>query len=249
MTLDPTEHHYELDWMAEDAWRMFRILGEFAIGFDRMSHVQPPLVTVFGSARTPITHRYYGLAEQLGRELVAAGFGVMTGGGPGIMQAANKGAFEAGGVSVGLNIMLPFEQKPNPYQTLSLGFEYFHARKVMLAKYAAAFVVFPGGFGTLDELGEVLTLVQTRKMHALPIYLVGRNHWQGLVDWFAGTLVEEGAISPDDLRLFKVVEDVTGIPGDIHRYHTPDQPDDFKRPTPEDRARARGEAPMPQEHV
>lgn len=249
MTLEPPEHHYELDRMAEDAWRMFRILGEFATGFDRMAHVRPPLVTVFGSARTPITSQYYGQARALGRDLVQAGFGVMTGGGPGIMQAANQGAYEAGGVSIGQNIILPFEQRPNPYQTLSLNFEYFHARKVMLAKYASAFVVFPGGFGTLDELAEVLTLVQTRKMHALPIYLVGAAHWQGLVDWFAQTLVTSGAISPDDLRLFKVVDDLTGLPDDIHRYHDPAVPDSFKRPTPEDRARARGEAPMPQEQT
>lgn len=241
MTLDEPQHHYELDRMAEDAWRMFRILGEYTIGFDRMAHVRPPLVTVFGSARTEIKDRYYGQAEQLGRELVQAGFGVMTGGGPGIMQAANKGAFEVGGVSVGLNIILPFEQKPNPYQTLTLNFEYFHARKVMLAKYAAAFVVFPGGFGTLDELGEILTLVQTRKMHALPIYLVGERHWRGLVDWFRGTLVESGAIAPDDLHLFKVVDDVTTVPEDVRRYHDPATPDGFKRPTAEDRQRARGE--------
>ncbi|GMA14273.1 TIGR00730 family Rossman fold protein (plasmid) [Deinococcus metallilatus] len=241
MTLDPPEHHYELDRMAEDSWRMFRILGEFAIGFDRLAHLRVPAVTVFGSARTAITDRYYGLAEELGRELAQAGFAVMTGGGPGIMQAANKGAYEAGGVSVGLNIILPQEQRPNPYQTLSLNFEYFHARKVMLAKYASAFVVFPGGFGTLDEFAEVLTLVQTRKMHPLPIYLVGEEYWRGLVDWFARTLVTEGAIAPDDLKLFKVVDDVTAIPGDVHRYHDPAVNDGFKRPTPEDRARARGE--------
>lgn len=242
MTLDEPQHHYELDRMAEDAWRMFRILGEYTIGFDRLAHVQSPLVTVFGSARTAITDRYYGLAEQLGRELVQAGFGVMTGGGPGIMRAANQGAYEAGGVSVGLNILLPLEQQPNPYQTLTLTFEYFHARKVMLAKYAVAFVVFPGGFGTLDELGEILTLVQTRRMHALPIYLVGEWHWRGLVDWFTHTLVESGAVAPDDLKLFKVVDDVRAIPEDVRRYHDPNTPDGFKRPTPEDRQRARGEA-------
>lgn len=247
MTLEQPGPHYELDRMAEDAWRMFRILGEFSIGFDRMAQVTSPVVTVFGSARTPIKNQYYGLAEQLGRSLVQAGFAVMTGGGPGIMEAANKGAFEAGGVSIGHNIILPFEQKPNPYQTLSLNFEYFHARKVMLAKYAAAFVVFPGGFGTLDELAEILTLVQTRKMHPLPIYLVGSDHWGGLVRWFEDTLITEGAISPDDLHLYKVVDDVNRIPHDIHRYYDPTAPDEFKRPSPEDRERAQGEAPMPQE--
>ncbi|GAA5513900.1 hypothetical protein Dcar01_02649 [Deinococcus carri] len=247
MTQPQPVTHYELDRMAEDAWRMFRILGEFATGFDRLAHLRVPAVTVFGSARTAIKDRYYGLAEHLGGELARAGFAVMTGGGPGIMQAANKGAYEAGGVSVGLNIILPHEQRPNPYQTLSLDFEYFHARKVMLAKYASAFVVFPGGFGTLDELSEILTLVQTQKMHPLPIYLVGEAHWRGLVDWFTQTLVAEGAIAPDDLKLFKVVDDVTTIPGDVRRYHDPQVPDSFKRPGPEDRAQARGDSPaLPQ---
>ncbi|RJF72692.1 TIGR00730 family Rossman fold protein [Deinococcus cavernae] len=232
--------HYALDQMTEDAWRMFRILGEFSIGFDRMAHQQVPLVTVYGSARTPLTDRYYGLAEVLGRELVRAGFGVVTGGGPGIMQAANKGAFEAGGISVGLNIVLPHEQKHNPYQTLSLEFEYFHARKVMLARYAHAFVAFPGGFGTLDEMMEILTLVQTRKMRPVPIYFVGEAHWRGLVEWFSNSLVQNGAVAPDDLNLFKLVDDVTAIPADVLNYHDPAQVDGFKRPTELDRLRAEG---------
>lgn len=231
---------YHIDNMGADAWRMFRILGEFSIGFDRMAHVTTPLVTVYGSARTPIKDRYYALSEQLGRELVQAGFGVMTGGGPGIMEAANKGAFEAGGVSVGHNIILPFEQSPNPYQTLGLDFEYFHARKVMLAKYSHAFVVMPGGFGTLDELFEILTLVQTRKMHPLPIYLVGSDYWGGLVNWMEETLRGSGAISPDDTKLYCVTDDVKAIPADILAYHDPAKSDDFKRPTVQDELRAQG---------
>jgi uncharacterized protein (TIGR00730 family) len=237
----PDDSHYNLDDMTEDAWRMFRILGEFAVGFDRMAHVTVPLVTVFGSARTAIKDRYYGLAEALGEALVREGFGVSTGGGPGIMEAANKGAFQAGGISVGLNIVLPHEQRPNPYQTLSLDFEFFYARKVMLVRYSAGFVVFPGGFGTLDELSETLTLVQTRKIHPFPIYLVGSDYWAGLVDWFRDTLAVSGAIAPDDLKLFKVVDDVTGIPADIRAYHDEHADAGFKVPDESDRRRARGE--------
>ncbi|HWG83885.1 MAG TPA: TIGR00730 family Rossman fold protein [Deinococcales bacterium] len=232
---------YNLDRMTEDAWRMFRILGEFSIGFDRMAQVPVPLVTIFGSARTPIKNRYYGLAEELGRALVEAGFGVMTGGGPGIMEAGNKGAFEGGGTSIGHNIVLPQEQKPNPYQTLSIDFEFFYARKVMLVRYAAAFVVFPGGFGTLDELAETLTLVQTQKIHPFPIYLVGSDYWRGLVDWFTQTLAAEGAIAPDDLKLFKVVDDVTDIPRDIRAYHSQTEDAGFKMPDESDRRRQQGE--------
>lgn len=232
--------HYQLEHMTEDAWRMFRILGEFSIGFDRMAHIDVPLVTVYGSARTLLTDEYYASAEKLGRELVEAGFGVVTGGGPGIMEAANKGAYQAGGKSIGLNIILPREQHPNPYQTLSLEFEYFHARKVMLAKYAHGFVAFPGGFGTLDEIMEILTLVQTRKMRPVPIYLVGSAHWGGLVEWFKTTLVERGAIAPDDLNLFKLVDDISQIPADILNYHDPAEIDGFKRPTAHDQRLAQG---------
>lgn len=219
---------------------MFRILGEFSIGFDRLAHVRAPLVTVYGSARTALSDRYYGLAQRLGRDLAAAGYGVVTGGGPGIMEAANRGAFEAGGTSIGLNIILPHEQRPNPYQTVSLEFEYFHARKVMLAKYAHAFVAFPGGFGTLDEMMEILTLVQTRKMRPVPIYFVGEAHWRGLVDWFQATLAPRGAVAPDDLQLFKLVDDVSAIPADVQAYHNPAQPDGFKRPGEADTRRAKG---------
>jgi uncharacterized protein (TIGR00730 family) len=239
MSADPP--HYDLDRMTEDAWRMFRILGEFSVGFDRLAHVTRPVVTVFGSARTRIKDRFYAEAERLGAALARAGYAVATGGGPGIMEAANKGAFEAGGTSIGLNIILPHEQRPNPYQTLSLEFEFFYARKVMLVRYSSGFVVFPGGFGTLDELAEVLTLVQTQKVHPLPIYLVGSAHWAGLVDWFRDTLAAEGAIAADDLLLFKVVDDTESIPEDIRRYHHPEHDAGFKVPDERDRRRARGE--------
>jgi uncharacterized protein (TIGR00730 family) len=231
---------FTVDQMTQDAWRMFRITGEFAIGFDRMSRLESPAVTVFGSARTQVTHRYYALARRLGRALAKEGFAVATGGGPGIMEAANRGAFEAGGVSIGLNILLEHEQRPNPYQTFSLDFEYFHARKVMLAKYSVGFVIFPGGFGTLDELAEILTLVQTQKLHPFPIYLVGSDYWSGLVRWFEETLAKEGAIAPDDLKLYKVLDDVTEIPPDVRRYYQSAGHAGFKVPTEKDRRRALG---------
>ena len=237
------EDKFELDRMTQDSWSMFRTLGEFAIGFDRMGHVEPPIVTVYGSARTPIKNRYYGLAEALGGMLARAGFAVATGGGPGIMEAANKGAFEAGGVSIGINIHLPHEQASNKYLTLSLDHEYFHARKVMLARYSVGFVVFPGGFGTMDELTEVLTLIQTQKLHPFPIFLVGTDYWAGLVSWFRETLAREGAIAVDDLDLFKVVDNIEEIPPDIRRYH--DATHDtagFKVPNDQDRRNALGKA-------
>jgi len=234
---------YEIDRMSQDAWRLFRIMGEFAIGFDRMGQVDRPVVTVYGSARTAITHRYYGLAEKLGRCLAEAGFAVATGGGPGIMEAANKGACEAGGESIGINIHLPRE-RPNPYQSLSLDHEHFHSRKVMLAKYSVGFVAFPGGFGTLDELAGILTLIQTQRLHPFPIFLVGSEHWGGLASWFRDTLVPAGAISPDDPMLFKVVDEVEQIPEEIRRYHDENADDaGFKRPTHEDLVKARGGMP------
>lgn len=235
--------HFEIDKLTEDSWRLFRVMGEYAIGFDRLNRVPAQLVTVFGSARTPLKSKYYGQAETLGRLLVEAGYGVVTGGGPGIMEAANKGAIEAGGVSVGINIALPEEQLPNKFQNVSLEHEYFSSRKVMLAKYSVGFVAFPGGFGTLDEVAGMLTLVQTQKIHPFPIYFVGTDHWTGLVDWFAKTLAETGAIAPDDLKLFKLVDDVDGIPEEIQRYNDDSEEHaGFKLPTEEDRRIAQGTA-------
>jgi len=234
------EMKFELDKLTEDSWRMFRIMGEFALGFDRMNQIRSPAVTVFGSARTQITSRYYNQARKLGRALVEAGYAVVTGGGPGTMEAANRGACEAKGTSVGLNILLEHEQGPNPYQTISLQFEYFYVRKVMLAKYSAGFVIFPGGFGTLDELAEILTLVQTQKIRPFPIYLVGSSYWSGLVQWFRNTLAKEEAIAKSDLDLFKVLDDVTAIPSDIGRYHTSARSAGFKVPREKDRKLAAG---------
>ncbi|RYG26134.1 TIGR00730 family Rossman fold protein [bacterium] len=236
-----SEGKYEIDRLSHDSWGLFRIMGEFSIGFDRLGKVQTPIVTVYGSARTAIKDRYYGLAEHLGGLLAQSGFAVATGGGPGIMEAANKGAWEAGGMSIGINIHLPVEEQPNPYQTLSLDHENFHSRKVMLAKYSVGFVAFPGGFGTLDELSGLLTLIQTQRLHPFPIYLVGTEYWGGLEAWFRDTLSAHGAISPDDLDLFKIVDAVDAIPEDIRRYH--DASADtagFKKPTEVDRQKAMG---------
>jgi len=233
--------HFEIDKLTEDSWRLFRVMGEYAIGFDRLNRVPVQLVTVFGSARTPLKSRYYEQAFTLGRRLAEVGYGVVTGGGPGIMEAANKGAFEAGGISVGINIALPEEQTPNKYQNVSLEHEYFSSRKVMLAKYSVGFVAFPGGFGTLDEVSGMLTLIQTQKIHPFPIYFVGTDHWGGLVDWFGKTLVEAGAIEADDLKLFKLVDDVDLIPHEIKIYNDDsDEHAGFKVPTEEDRRKAQG---------
>jgi uncharacterized protein (TIGR00730 family) len=234
------EKLFEINRITQDSWQMFRMLGELAIGFDRLKML-PALVTVFGSARTPITDRYYSQAQELGKMLAEQGYGVITGGGPGIMEAANRGAYEAGGVSVGANIGLPQEQTPNRFQTHALQYEYFHTRKLILIKYSVAFVVFPGGFGTLDELLEVLTLIQTQKIRPFPVYLVNSSYWKGLVDWFKDTLSEHGAIASDDLSLFKVTDDLCSIPLEIRKYYSPEFDNQgFKIPTVEDRKRALG---------
>jgi len=217
--VDDNGKQYVIDAMAEDAWRMFRILGEFAQGFDEMADVGKA-VTIFGSARLGPTHPDYAKAETLAADLARRGYAVVTGGGPGIMEAANKGAFEAGGRSVGLNIALPHEQAPNGYQTDKVNFRYFFVRKVVLVKYSTAFVVFPGGFGTIDELFEALTLIQTKKIKPFPVFLVGVEYWRGLLQWLQGTLVRAGTIAEHDLHLFKVVDDVGGIPDEIEAYYT-----------------------------
>ena len=223
------EKQYVIDALAEDSWRMFRILGEFVQGFEEMADVGKA-VTIFGSSRLREDHEVYAKAVDLSTRLASAGFAVVTGGGPGIMEAGNKGAFEAGGRSVGLNIALPHEQAPNPYQTASLDFTYFFVRKVMLVKYSTAFVVFPGGFGTIDELFEALTLIQTKKIKPFPVYLVGVAYWQGLIDWIKSTLVRDGTVSEHDLHLFKLVDDVEGIPEEIDRYHRSENHGGFDLP-------------------
>jgi uncharacterized protein (TIGR00730 family) len=195
------------EWVHSDPWRVLRIQSEFVDGFGTLAELGPA-VSVFGSARTPRDHPLYATAESLAVELVRAGLAVITGGGPGVMEAANKGAAEAGGVSVGLGIELPFEASLNSWVNLGINFRYFFVRKTMFVKYAQAFVVLPGGFGTLDELFESLTLVQTKKVTTFPVVLFDRSYWSGLVDWLRTTLLDRGAISAADLDLFTVTDDV-----------------------------------------
>jgi uncharacterized protein (TIGR00730 family) len=210
---------YEINQLEkEESWRMFRIIGEFVEGFDALSRITPA-VTVFGSARTRPGEFAYDTAEAIGREIAAAGFTVVTGGGPGVMEAACKGAVQAGGKSVGLNIALPMEQKPNPYTTISLRFHYFFVRKVMLVKYATAFVLLPGGFGTVDELFETVTLIQTHKIRPFPVILVGRSYWQGLLDWLREQALVDGYISPQDLGFFTVTDSPREVADRITEFY------------------------------
>lgn len=193
------------DFTDTDPWRIFKIMGEFVDGFDNLAHVARG-VTIFGSARTQPGEPDYDTALETGRLLARAGFAVITGGGPGIMEAANRGALEAGGISVGCNIDLPFEQNSNPWLTTSIKFNYFFVRKVMFVKYAVAFLIFPGGFGTMDELFESLTLIQTQKIRRFPVILFGKDYWQDLIRWIENTMLREKKVSPEDLALFHVTD-------------------------------------------
>jgi uncharacterized protein (TIGR00730 family) len=198
------------DWQeikAQDTWQIFKIMAEFVEGFEKMSKIGP-CVSIFGSARTPQGSKYYLLAEEIAFKLTTEGYGVITGGGPGIMEAANKGAQQAGGKSVGLNIKLPFEQSSNPFidQDKLLIFDYFFVRKLMFIKYAQGFIVLPGGFGTMDELFESLTLIQTGKIGKFPIVMVGKEYWSGMLEWMTKVLLEEKYINQDDLKLFTIVD-------------------------------------------
>jgi uncharacterized protein (TIGR00730 family) len=209
------------DWVHTDPWRVLRIQSEFVEGFGALAELGPA-ISVFGSARTQPGDPSYALAEELGRRLVEAGFAVVTGGGPGIMEAANKGACENGGVSVGLGIELPFESGLNPYVDVGVNFRYFFARKTMFVKYAQGFVVLPGGFGTLDELFEALTLVQTQKVTSFPIILMGSDYWAGLVTWIRETMLGRGLVSRTDLDMFTVTDDldeVVRIVVEARRHH------------------------------
>ena len=203
-----------------DVWRIFRIMSEFVDGFDALACL-PAAVAVFGSARTKPGEPYYEKAVALGGALARRGFGVITGGGPGIMEAANKGAKEAGGVSVGVNISLPMEQKANPYQTISLTHHFFFARKVMFVKYSHAFVCFPGGFGTMDELFEALTLIQTQKIDPFPVILFGSDFWKGLEAWLRESMMERfKTILEPDLHLFRVMDDVEEVADYLKKYES-----------------------------
>jgi len=196
----------ELDFTSTDPWRVFRIQGEFVEGFDSL-HSIGPSVAIFGSARLMPDNEYYKSAELTAQLVARKGLNVITGGGPGVMEAANKGAFGETGNSIGCNIDLPMEQVPNPYQNISLNFRYFFVRKMMFVKYSVAFVIFPGGYGTIDELFEALTLVQTEKIQHFPIILFGDSYWSPLLGWLKNTMLAEGCISEEDLDLFKITND------------------------------------------
>jgi len=214
------------DWneiKTDNAWHIFKVMAEFVEGFEKLAKIGP-CVTIFGSARVQPASKYYKLAEQIAYKLTKSGFGVITGGGPGIMEAANKGAHFSGGKSVGLNIELPFEQQSNPFidTDKSLSFNYFFVRKVMFTKFSQGFIVMPGGYGTLDELFEAITLIQTQKMVHFPIVLVEKAYWKGLIDWIKERLLAEKTIGPDDMDLFTLVdtadEAVKHIEDFYHKY-------------------------------
>lgn len=212
------------DWQeikAHDTWQIFKIMAEFVDGFEKLSKIGP-CVSIFGSARTKPDNKYYQLAEDIAYKLTKEGYGIITGGGPGIMEAANKGARTAGGKSVGLNIELPFEQSSNPYIDADklITFDYFFVRKLMFIKYAQGFVVLPGGFGTMDELFEALTLIQTKKIGKFPIVLAGKEYWSGLFDWIRNTLVTEKMIEEKDLGLIYLAEDAESAVGHINEFYS-----------------------------
>lgn len=206
------KQQYWLDtFKTGDSWRLFRILAEFVDGFDSLSTIKKPVVSIFGSARTAESDPHYQLAVEISRFLAEAGYAVMTGGGPGIMEAGNRGAAEVGAPSIGLNIDLPFEQEGNKYVNFPMEFNYFFVRKVMLVKYAMAFIAMPGGFGTLDELFEAVTLIQTRRIKPFPIILVGSEYWGGLVEWIRQTMLSSGNIKEEDLDIFQVMDSADEI--------------------------------------
>ena len=194
-----------VDFRSEDPWRIFRIMSEFVEGFNELSQIGPA-ISIFGSARTKPKDKYYKLAEKTTKLLCKNGFAIITGAGPGIMEAANKGAKEAGGLSVGLNIQVPVVQKPNKFITKLIDFRYFFSRKVMFLKYAKAFLVFPGGFGTMDEFFEAITLVQTKRVEAFPVILMGKEYWAGLVDWIKEHMLKNDRIVKKDLSIFQIVD-------------------------------------------
>ena len=214
----------EKDWneiKSYDSWVIFKVMSEFVEGFEKLAKIGP-CVSIFGSARTKPNHKYYKMAEEIAAKLVRHGYGVVTGGGPGIMEAGNKGAQKQGGKSVGLNIILPFEQKGNDYIDLDklITFDYFFVRKVMFVKYSQGFIVMPGGFGTLDELFEAMTLIQTKKIGRFPIVLVGKDYWGGLIDWVKDVMLkQENNISEEDLKLFKIVETATEAVDAIDEFY------------------------------
>lgn len=206
------------DFMNEDTWRMFRIMGEFVEGFEVLAKVGRA-VSIFGSARTKPGTKYYNLTEEIAYLLGKDGYAIITGSGPGVMEAANKGARRAKGHSVGLNIQLPMEQRPNPYVDTLLNFHYFFVRKVMFVKYASAFVIMPGGYGTLDEFTEALTLIQTHRIPRFPVVLFGSEYWEGFLTWLCGTVLKNGNILPEDLHSFKITDKPKEVARIINKFY------------------------------
>ncbi len=212
------EQQYMLDYITlKDSWRLFHIMAEFVEGFENLADVQPA-VTIFGSARTRKGEKLYSTAYELSKVLARNKFNLITGGGPGVMEAVNKGAKEEGAKSIGINIELPYEQKPNPFITVPLSFKYFFVRKVMFIKYAIAYVVLPGGFGTLDEFFEAVTLVQTNKIRPFPVVLVGSDFWSSLIEWMEKTMVARGTITKEEMAIFKVMDDPEEIAAYIKKF-------------------------------
>ncbi len=212
------EKQYLIDALSkEESWRIFRIMAEFVESIEVLSNVHNA-VTIFGSARIKPDDKYYHMAEKLGQLLAQNGFPVITGGGAGIMEAANKGAAEAGGQSVGMNIKLPFEQKPNPYANLQLDYKYFFIRKVMFVKSAVAYVIMPGGYGTMDEFFEALTLIQTKRVKSFPVILMGREYWQGLLDWLKNSMLQQNMILSYDLEMIQIIDEPEDVVKHIKKY-------------------------------
>ncbi|HNZ11340.1 MAG: LOG family protein ORF6 in fasciation locus [Deltaproteobacteria bacterium ADurb.Bin151] len=212
------EKQYLIDDLSKgESWRIFRIMAEFVESIEILSNVHNA-VTIFGSARLKPDDPYYQMAERLGMLLAQEGFAVITGGGPGIMEAGNKGAAEAGGMSVGMNIKLPFEQKPNPYANLQLDYKYFFIRKVMFIKYAVAYVIMPGGYGTMDEFFEALTLIQTKRVRSFPVILMGKEYWKGLLDWLKDSMVQRNMILPFDLEMIQLIDEPEEVVRHIKKY-------------------------------
>lgn len=212
------EKQYLVDALTiQESWRIFRIMAEFVDAIETLSGINHA-ISIFGSARVKPGDPYYEKTVVLARRFAQEGFSVITGGGPGIMEAANKGAAEGGGKSVGMNIRLPFEQKPNPYANIHIDYKYFFIRKVMFVKYAMAYVILPGGFGTLDELFEALTLIQTKRIKSFPVILMGSEYWKGLIDWMKKTMVRELMIEKDDLNYFQVIDDPEEVVRHIKKF-------------------------------
>jgi len=213
-----TARNVRHDFTSEDPWRLFRIMAEFVEGFEVLSCVGKA-VSIFGSSRTSPGNKYYAIAEEIAYRLAKEGYAVITGGGPGIMEASNKGARRAKGHSIGLNIQIPMEQKANPFIDTLLDFRYFFVRKVIFVKYAKAFVIMPGGYGTMDELTEALNLIQTHRIQKFPVVIFGSKYWKGMLDWLKGTVLESGSISAEDLKIFKVADTPQEVVSIIKKFY------------------------------